>query len=137
MSEQDILKNLVKGLSSVRTSTHGDRTIVSIPFTDYEGDAISIGVRTTGNIVLLDDLGNVAGMLFMTNQHTPDTDAFKMVKNLSEAYGIKMDFDSGLLVKEAEAKDMETMVNFCKVIASIQICAPFLMNKEAAQARLR
>jgi hypothetical protein len=130
MKTQIFLDHFRKDLSEIRLSQFKERIIVTLPFTDYCGDYISAGIRIIGDKIVFDDLGRVAGLLFSLGQHTSRTAAFNLVKNLSEAYEIEMDYDEGLLKQSLSSDEIERMIDFCKVISTMQVSIPELRMKK-------
>ena len=80
--------------------------LIRLPFWDNYGDPIEIGVSTDGTSVTIDDAGKVAGLLFSLGQHTQDTPAYKLVRNLERAHGLEVDFNEGLLKVSVPDQDL-------------------------------
>ncbi len=109
--------------------------IVSIPFSDYLGDEIEIGIKTKGDSMILDDLGRTSGLLFSIDQHKPDAPAHRLVKTLVDEYKITMDYNYGLVIKEVKHDDTKCILDFIKVITSLNTTIPKLKYQKAEWKR--
>jgi hypothetical protein len=124
MNEQEVVQLLIKELSNIIISNEHDKTVITLPFRDYAGDPIKANIFVQGNEIVIDDLGRVAGMLFTLGQHTEDTAAFHLVKNLTDTYGITMDFDRGIIRQTVELpEDAGKFVDFIKVLTALHVSA--------------
>jgi len=103
---------------------------VRLPFNDYMGDPIEIFISPTPRRVVLDDLGHTAGLLFSLSQHGIDTPSHQLVRSLTDAYSITMDYDRGILVKQLSPDDeMPDIRDFIKVLTSLQTVIPELQRQ--------
>jgi hypothetical protein len=96
-----------------------------MPFRDSDGDPIQIAVYYSGDSIVLNDVGAVAGNLFTLGQHTQDTPAFKLLRNLEKAYGLKLDFDNGRVTVTVTRDEMyDALMDFSKVVLTMLTAIP-------------
>ena len=101
--------------------------LIRLPFWDNYGDPIEISVSTDGTSVTIDDAGKVAGLLFSLGQHTQDTPAYKLVRNLERAHGLEVDFNEGLLKVSVPNQDLyDGVAEFTKVVLAIHTVTPHI-----------
>ncbi len=113
---------------SVNASRDGYKAI--LPFNDYLGDPIEVFLAFTDGQVVVDDLGRSAGVLFSTGQHSSESPAHHLMRNLSDAYKINMDYNTGLLSQEIKFNEIRNRINdFIKVLISIQTVVPELQRR--------
>lgn len=107
--------------------TRDDGCLLQIPFRDSDGDPIRVAIYKSGDSIVLNDVGVIAGHLFTLGQHTQDTPAFKLLRSLEKAYGLKLDFDNGrvtTIVTKAEMYD--ALIDFSKVILTMVTAIPHI-----------
>lgn len=104
-----------------------DGCIIQTPFRDSEGDPICVITYGDGESILLSDGGMVAGRLFILGQHTQDTPAFKLLRSLETAYGLKLDFNYGRITMTTAEHDMcDAIMDFSKVIITMLTATPHI-----------
>ncbi len=144
-SHCDALKEQVQAFmsSEVRARPLGDNgCLLNIPFRNNDGDPIRVGVIDNGETVTVHDVGAIAGHLFELGQHTQDTPAFKLLKSLESAYGLKLDYDNGLVTTKLSHGQMpDGLMNFSKVILTMVTAMPHIRiqahRAKAAGPRVR
>ena len=101
--------------------------LIRLPFWDNYGDPIEISVSTDGTSATIDDAGTVAGLLFSLGQHTQDTPAYKLLRNLERAHGFEVDFNEGLLKVSVPDQDLyDGVAEFTKVILALHTVTPHI-----------
>ncbi|MGA9048270.1 MAG: DUF1828 domain-containing protein [Dehalococcoidia bacterium] len=102
--------------------------LFSLPYLDHTGDPIEISLTPIdSDSMILDDLGNTAGLLFSLNQHKEDSVGHRLIKDLTSSYGINMDYDTGTItMKITSTLAGEQLPNFIKVLISAQTVIPQL-----------
>jgi hypothetical protein len=118
----DLIKSLAFLVSKFKKELH----ILETPFTDYCGNTIQIGYTIKEERLCLNDLGRVAGELFLANKYQENSKALKFVKDICETYGIKVDYKLGQLNQEMDLKDTESAKNFIKVIVCLMTVLPYV-----------
>lgn len=123
--KEQVKKFLVDGVK-VRP-IKDDGCLLQIPFHDADGDPIQVAVYKAGDSIILHDAGVVAGHLFTLGQHTQDTPAFKLLRNLEKAYGLKLDFDNGRVTTTViENQIGDALMDFSKVILTMVTAIPHI-----------
>ena len=101
--------------------------LIRLPFWDNYGDPIEISVSTDGAWATIDDAGTIAGLLFSLGQHTPDTPAYKLLRNLERTHGLEVDFNEGLLKVSVPDQDLyDGIAEFIKVVLAIHTVTPHI-----------
>ena len=101
--------------------------LIRLPFWDNYGDPIEISVSTDGVRTTIDDAGTIAGLFFSLGQHTQDTPAFKLLRNLERAHGLEVDFNEGLLRVSVPDQDLyEGIAEFTKVVLALHTVTPHI-----------
>ena len=101
--------------------------LIRLPFRDNYGDPIEISVSSDGANATIDDAGTIAGLLFSLGQHTQDTPAFKLLRNLERAHGLEVDFNEGLLKISVPDKDLyDGITELTKVILALDTVTPHI-----------
>lgn len=103
---------------------------LSLPFTDSMGDRIEVFIVLQDNEVTVDDFGHTAGLLFQLGQHGRDSVGHQLVRNLSEAYDIIIDFNRGVLFKTVSKSDLSRIIDYIKVITSIKTVLPEMRHRK-------
>ena len=105
----------------------GSECLISLPFWDNYGDPIEVSVSTTDAYTRIDDAGSVAGLFFSLGQHTQDTPAYKLLRNLERAHGFEVDFNEGLLRVSMPSQALyEGFAEFTKVILALHTVTPHI-----------
>jgi hypothetical protein len=121
--KERITKFLVDGVA-VRP-IRDDGCLLQIPFRDSDGDPVKVAVYRVGDTTVLTDAGVIAGHLFTLGQHTQDTPAFKLLRSLERAYGLKLDFDNGRVTTTVTGNEInESLMDFSKVILTMITAIP-------------
>ena len=104
---------------------------VRLPYNDYMGDSIEMLVLATPEQIILEDLGHTAGLLFSLAQHGEGAPGYQLIKNLTEAYGITMDYDRGVLFQRLSLEEYPPhILDFTKVLISAQTVIPELQRRK-------
>ncbi len=123
--KERLQKFLGDGVTARPTRDNG--CLLQIPFRDADGDPIRIAVYHSGDLIVLNDVGAIAGNLFTLGQHTQDTPAFKLLRNLEKAYGLKLDFDNGRITAAVTEDEMyDALMDFSKVVLTMLTAIPHL-----------
>jgi len=123
--EQQVKRFLVDGVKVHPMKDDG--CLLQIPFHDADGDPIRVVIRKVGNSIILHDAGVIAGHLFTLGQHTQDTPAFKLLRNLEKAYDLKLDFDNGRVTTTVIENQMgDSLMDFSKVILTMITAIPHI-----------
>lgn len=132
----DELQEKLEGLTLVKED---DNIHLELPFKDNMGDPIEFLVLIDEGAFVLTDMGHTAGLLFSLGQHGENTPGHLLIKNLTDAYAIKMDYNEGTLWKRFTIPfEDNTVFDYLKVVASIQITLPALrLYKRERKARAR
>lgn len=102
-----------------------DGCLLQIPFRDSDGDPVQVALYRVGDSTLLTDAGVIAGHLFTLGQHTQDTPAFKLLRSLERAYGLKLDFDNGRVTTTVTGDEInDALMDFSKVILTMITAIP-------------
>lgn len=137
MSKEDIVSLLQSSLTG-KTEViplNGAYKII-FPFTDYMNDTVEIYASLEDDLIHLSDMGHTAGLLFSLGQHAEDTPAHQLVKNLSRAYNINVNYDRGILSQNIPVTDdMSGMLDFVKVVLSLQTAIPELRQYKVTKSR--
>ncbi len=124
MEEQKI-KELVDKLNSAILNDVEGMSVITTPFTDNDNEPIEIGLVNQNGSIQLNDLGRISGLLFGLGQHSVNSPAFLLVKNLADIYNITIDYDCGVLSRSInDTKDYEALMDFIKVVLSVHVAAP-------------
>jgi len=111
--------------SVVINPIRGEGLSLQIPYRDSDGDPIKVAIYFNHDLVLLSDAGRISGHLFALGQHTQDTPAFKLLRNLAKAYRLKLDYDSGRVVSTVSYDRMDQAItDFIKVIITMLTAIP-------------
>lgn len=131
MKEQELSDLLISSFAREFTITPWDNGFkVILPYRDYLGDPVETAVRVDDGHLVLDDMGHVAGVLFSLGEHTENSPAHQLVRNLANAYQIEMDYDRGILSRtESLTGDMRGVSDFIKVLISLQTVIPELRHR--------
>lgn len=104
---------------------------VQLPFKDALGDHIAILVTPTPEGIILDDLGHTASLMFHLSQYKEDAPGHVLIRNLTDAYAITMDYDQGLLTQALSLQDDPSdILSFIKVLISAQTVMPELQRRK-------
>lgn len=128
-----LLQTSLTGKTEVARENGAYRII--IPFTDYMKDTVEIYASLKDELIHLDDMGHTAGLLFSLGQQAEGTPAHQLVKNLSRAYNIKVDYDRGILSQKIPVTNMSMMLDFVKVVISLQTALPELRQYKVTRTR--
>lgn len=121
--KRQVQKFLVDGVTARPTRDNG--CLLQMPFRDSDGDPIRIAVYHSGDSIVLNDAGAITGNLFTLGQHTQDTPAFKLLRSLEKAYGLKLDFDNGrVTVTVTEDEMYDALMDFSKVVLTMLTAIP-------------
>jgi len=75
----------------------------------------------------INDAGTVAGHLFSLGQHTQDTPAFKLLKELTSAYKLELDFDEGVVKTTTNSNTfVDRLMDLVKVIVTMITATPHI-----------
>lgn len=104
-----------------------ERCAISTPFFDDVGDPIYVAIYEEGDSLRIEDTGTIAGHLFTLGQHTLNTPAFKLLRDIAEAYGLTLDFDRGTVTTEASIENaIERVMDLTKAIITMVTATPFI-----------
>lgn len=124
----DVVRSELLGGFSM-SSTDGDYRL-RLPFRDAAGEPIEMKLTPGPGGLALDDLGHTAGLLFELGQHHEDSPGHLLARNLSEAYGIEMDYDRGILSKLVlHGQGTGAISDFAKVLVAIHTVTPELPSR--------
>jgi hypothetical protein len=130
MDKCEELKEQVKGFLANGVKVRpikDDGCLLQIPFHDAYGDPIRVALHKSGDSIILHDAGVIAGHLFTLGQHTQDTPAFKLLRNLEKAYGLQLDFDNGRVTTTViENQIGDALMDFSKVILTMITAIPHI-----------
>ena len=105
----------------------GEEYLVSLPFRDSSGDPIELAVSVANSWATIDDGGAIAGLLFSLGQHTANTPAFKLVRDLERAHGLQIDYDEGLVrLSVPEERLYEGVADLAKVVVALHTVVPHI-----------
>ena len=111
---------------------------ISLPYNNYEGDSIEIGISIVDDQYEVNDLGNIAGLLFSLDQHGFSTPAHKFVQSITRDFNIIMDYNEGILRQKLLQNNISEINEFIKVIISLNSSIPYLrVQKKQAKRRQR
>jgi len=103
---------------------------VSLPFQDCMGDPIEVFVQLIPDQVIIEDLGHTAGLLFGLGLQSEENPAHQLIRNLSDAYHIVMDYDTGVLSQRVSPDEfVSKFLDFAKVLISVQTVLPELQRR--------
>ncbi len=123
--KEQVQRFLADGVTSRPTRDNG--CLLQMPFRDSDGDPIRIAVYHMGDSIVFNDAGVIAGNLFTLGQHIQDTPAFKLLRNLEKAYGLKLDFDNGRVTLTVTKEEMyDALIDFSKVVLTMVTAIPHI-----------
>jgi len=124
----EILVTRFRTTLSVVPSNEGYK--VFLAFRDYMGDPVEVFVLSTPDRVIVEDFGHSAGLLFSLGLQSEENPAHQLIRNLSDAYHITMDYDTGVLKYEVSPADFVSgFLDFAKVLISLQTVLPELQRR--------
>ena len=105
----------------------GGACAIRLPFLDNVGDPIHIAVYDDGDSLRIEDTGTIAGHLFTLGQHTLNTPAFRLLKEIAQAYDLTLDFDNGAVTTKANAESaVQRVMDMTKAIITMVTATPFI-----------
>ena len=111
---------------------------MSLPYRNYEGDSIEIGINIVDGRCEVNDLGNIAGLLFSLDQHGFSTPAHKFVQSITNDFNIIMDYNEGMLRQKLLQNNISEINEFIKVIITLNSSIPYLrVQKKQVKRRQR
>ncbi len=123
--KEQLQKFLVDNVS-VRPMRDGGY-LVQIPFRDSDGDPIRIVFYDRDDTIVINDAGIIAGRLFALGQHTQDTPAFRLLRSLEKAHGLKLDYDNGQVTTIISKNEMfDALMGFSKVVLAMITTIPHI-----------
>jgi hypothetical protein len=123
--KEQVQKFLANGVTSRPIRDSG--CLLRMPFRDSDGDPIRIAVYHTGDSIVFNDVGAIAGNLYTLGQHTQDTPAFKLLRSLERAYGLQLDFDNGRVTLTVSKEEMyDALIDFSKVVLTMVTAIPHI-----------
>jgi len=129
MTAEELLNLIKKAIvNGMRVETVGDGFLIQLPFVNYKGEPIEVGItlQDNGNI-LIDDVGYISGLLFELNEHSEGASGNLLAKQLVNSYEFNIDYDEGIINKQISIiGDVEKLLDFIKVITSIETVLPFI-----------
>lgn len=120
------LLNILSSLKFETIKFKEELSILKTPFTDFQGDPIEVGYSIKENKLLMNDLGRIAGELFLMDRNKESSKSLKFVKNICKEYGINVDYNLGQLNQEVDLKDSESARNFIKIIVTLLTVLPYI-----------
>jgi hypothetical protein len=129
MTSEELLSQLKEGIANkMRVVAVGDGFLIQLPFNNYRGEPIEIGVRLQDNgNILIDDVGYVSGLLFELDEHTEGAPGNLLIKQLVDSYELDIDYDDGIITERLSITgEVEKLLDFIKVITSIETVLPFI-----------
>ena len=132
MKQQDIEALLSSQLiSNLKVFSLNGGFKIELPFKDPLGDPIEILLTPTSDGFVLDDLGHTASLLFHLGQHGEEAPGHLLLRNLSDAYALNMDYDQGLISLKIESDDDKSqIIDFIKVLVSTQTVIPEIKRRK-------
>ena len=132
MKQQDIQTLLTtEFISNLKVFPLNGGFKVELPFKDPLGDPIEILVTLTEDGLVLDDLGHTASLLFHLGQHKKEAPGHLLIRNLTDAYALTMDYDQGLLsLKVSPYDDKSQILDYIKVLVAAQIVVPEMKRRK-------
>jgi hypothetical protein len=115
-------------VDKIEVSFLDDGLLIQLPFTNYRGEPIEIGVTIgqSGDITI-NDIGYISGSLFELNEHTKEAPGHLLTKRLADSYELNMDYNEGTISEHISIVDgVEKLLNFVKVVTSIETVLPFI-----------
>lgn len=110
--------------------TEGGTRIIS-PFYDADGDPIQLMIIHDESGYVLNDMEQIAGLLFSLNQDEEGSAGFNLLKRLCKAYEITIDYNQGLLIAYAASDNLTWRLwDFVKLLVSMHTVLPHLKEKE-------
>lgn len=115
-----------------------DSYAISLPYRNYDGDLIEIGINIKDGQREVNDLGNIAGLLFSLDQHGFSTPAHRFVQSITNDFNIKMDYNEGILRQKLLQDNIDEINEFIKVIITLNSSIPYLrVQKKHGKRRQR
>lgn len=137
MNDKSLLNMLRSELvDNLRISPTHEGFNVKLPYNDYMGEPIEMSIITTPTQIILEDLGHTSGLLFSLAQHGEEAPGHQLVRNLADAYKITMDYDRGVLSRQLSFGIENGILDFIKVLISIQTVIPEL-QRQRTKGRVR
>lgn len=129
MTAEELL-NLIKKtiVNGMRVVTVDDGFLIQLPFINYKGEPIEVGItlQDNGNI-LIDDVGYISGLLFELNEHSEGAPGNLLTKQLADSYEFNIDYDEGVINEQVSiVGEVEKLLDFIKVVTSIETVLPFI-----------
>ncbi|MCY4449372.1 MAG: hypothetical protein OXE02_11100 [Chloroflexi bacterium] len=94
---------------------------------DGDGDPIHVIVDPDGDRFRIDDTSTIAGHLFTLGQHTLNTPAFKLLRDVAESYGAELDYNRGTVILNAGGdRLLDSVMDLAKVIVTMVTATPFI-----------
>lgn len=112
------------GLSSVNGSWR-----ISTPFYDPEGSPITIRITAEPDGFVLDDMGQISGLLFSMGQESTSSPSYAFVSSLAQAHDVEVNLDNGTLVAHSSPQVQELnqrLFELISVLITIQCSLPHL-----------
>jgi len=129
MTSEELLAQIKKAIvDGMQVVTVGDGFLVQLPFANYKGEPVEVGVtlQDNGNI-LIDDVGYISGLLFELNEHSEGAPGNLLTKQLVDSYEFDIDYDEGIISEQISiVGEVEKLLDFIKVITSIETVLPFI-----------
>ena len=129
MTSEELLSQVKEAVvNRMRVVAVGDGFLIQLPFDNYRGEPMEIGVRLQDNgSFLIDDVGYVSGLLFELNEHTEGAPGNLLIKQLVDSYELDIDYDDGIITERLSITgEVEKLLDFIKVITSIETVLPFI-----------
>jgi hypothetical protein len=129
MTAEEVLNLIKKAIvSGMRVVTVDDGFLIQLPFVNYKGEPIEVGItlQDNGNI-LIDDVGYISGLLFELNEHSEGASGNLLTKHLADSYEFNIDYDEGVINEQVSiVGEVEKLLDFIKVVTSIETVLPFI-----------
>lgn len=129
MTSAELLAQIKKAIvDGIQVVTVGDGFLVQLPFANYKGEPVEVGVtlQDNGNI-LIDDVGYISGLLFELNEHSEGARGNLLTRQLVDSYEFNIDYDEGIISEQISiVGEVEKLLDFIKVITSIETVLPFI-----------
>lgn len=129
MDCQVLLDRIHDGFSrwaQVRVLSSG-QCVVRLPFWDSMGDPVELGVIDDGDRVTINDAGSIAGLLFSLDQHEEGSPSFRLVEDLEQAHGLKIDYEEGLVTLSVGEDGLyDGIAEMSKVVLAMHTVVPHI-----------
>jgi len=129
MTSEELLDQIKSAVvEGIRVVTAGDGFLIRLPFNNYKGEPVEVGVtfQDNGNI-LIDDVGYVSGLLFELNEYSEGASGNLLTKQLANSYEFNMNYNEGIISEQISiVGEVEKFLDFIKVITSIETVLPFI-----------